>query len=164
MSWIDIPYSTLFIFFVNFCIVLAASFILRVIVNVDRFKEQESEVNSYDRALEDAKKRGDKALLRKLKRQEARIKVLSTSVSRNRLNFIMVTILPFSIASFLLGGIYMDREVVKFPFEFVLFNKSSSFYIWYLLTYFTAYLPLSKVLKTSPSFLQDSEMESNRRK
>ena len=167
MSWFDylsiVPYSTFSIFLVNFCLVITISFIFKLFVNVVSYKEQESEIYYYDRAVDDAKKRNDKALIRKLKRREARMKAISKSVSRDRLISLMVITIPFTITSSLMGTLYIGTEVVIFPFDLALFNKFNSFHIWNTLTYFGIYLPLSRILKTLPA-LTPSYEESYRRK
>jgi len=164
MDWIDylfvLPYSMLFIFCVNVCAVLFGSSIFRLIVDVESLEAQELEVRSYNRSLREAKRKNDREALRRLKRREARIKSMSTSVSRKRLKAVMITVLPFMTLSFLLGILYRGGETALFPFEFVLLNRDTSFSIWYLLTYFTAYLPLSRIFKSSPSLWQDSEVEA----
>lgn len=154
----EVPYSMLFIFFVNILIVFAGSLIFRLMVNIDRLEAQESEVHSYDRSLSEAKRKNDKAILRRLKREEIRMKRISASASKQRMKASMVTILPFAAASIILSIVFVPRitnearDIVSFPFEFVLFNKSYSFSVWYFLTYLTAYLPLSRIFRTSPSF------------
>lgn len=159
MSWVDsllnVPYSTCFIFFFNSLLIIVSSIIVRMTVNLSAFKEKEEEMNNYDKALEDANKRGDKARIRKLKRQEARMKALSKSVSRGRMGITLVMVLPFTLTSFLLGEFYRGQGVVIFPFD-IGFLRSASFYIWHLLTFLAAYLPLTKVLGTSIITTQDS--------
>ncbi len=159
MSWIDtvsvIPYSTFFILLVNLGTVLASSLIFRLMVDIDRLEAQELEVRIYNKALKEVERRGDKAALRKLKRREIRIKQLSAASSRQRLKVIMVTILPFMTISLLLSSLYLNKEVAVFPFELPLL-KEFSFSVWYLLSYFMAYLPLSRIFRTSPGLWQDS--------
>lgn len=129
--------------------------IFRLMVDVDRLEAQELEVRSYNRSLKEIERRGDKALLRKLKRRETRIKQISASASKQRLKVVMVTVLPFMAISFLLSSLYLGKEVALFPFEFAIF-KEFSFSAWYLLSYFTAYLPLSRIFRTSPGLWQDT--------
>jgi len=160
MDWLDylftVPYSMLFIFFVNICIVLAGSLVFRLMIDVNRLEVQEFEVHSHDRSLNEARRRNDKAILRKLKREQIRIKRISASASRQRLRAGMVTILPFAATSVIMSALFVGKNIVLFPFEFVFFNNSYSFSIWYFLTYLTAYLPISRVFRTSPSFWQQS--------
>lgn len=151
MGWIDLiftrPYSALFIFLISVCIVLISALILRCIINIDRLTALESEVRSYNTSLKEAKRRDDRVMLRKLRHQEVRLKQISASVSRQRMKSLMVTFIPFVLLSFVMSILYADKEVVLFPFEFPL---RGSFSIWYMLTYFAAFLPLSKILRTSP--------------
>lgn len=155
MAWQDylfvLPYSTLFIFAVNVCVVIVGSLVFRRMVNTDRLEAQELEVRSYDRSLKEAQRKNDKVIIRKLKREEPRIKRISASVSKQRLKTALVLVLPFSGISFLLSLFYVNKEIVLFPFEFFLFNNEYSFTIWYFLTYLTAYFPISRIFKTSPN-------------
>lgn len=164
MEWFEsffvMPYSTLFTFFINICVVLVGSFIFRMIINVNRLEAQEFEVRSYDRSFKIAKKNNDKSTLRRLKREEVRIKRISASASRQRLRVVIITILPFTVVSIMLSIIYAGKEVALFPFEFLFFNRNFSFSIWYFLTYLTAYLPLSRVFRTSPNLWQSYESKS----
>ena len=148
----QVPYSMLFIFLVNTSIVLIGSLVFRLMVNINRLEAQELEVRGYDRSLSEAKKKNDKAILRRLKREELRIKRISASASKQRMKASMVTILPFAATSILLSLLFAGGDIVSFPFDFVLFSKSYSFTVWYFLTYLTAYLPLSRFFRTSPSF------------
>lgn len=165
MEWLDflftIPYSMLFIFFVNICIVLAGSVIFRLTINIKQLEIQESRVHSYDRSLSEAKRKNDKTVLRKLKREEIRMKRISASASKQRLKASMITILPFTAASIIMIMFYVGKEIVLFPFKFVLFSTSSSFSVWYFLTYLTAYLPLSRVFRTSPRLWHSYEVKSD---
>lgn len=160
LSELPIPYSTLFIFLVNTCVVLIGSLIFRLLIDVDRLEAQEFEVHSYDRSLKEAKRRNDKAALRKMKREEVRIKRISALASKQRLKVVMITVLPFTAVPIFLGSLYAEKKVTLFPFEFLFFNEDSSFPAWYFLTYLAAYLPLSKVFRSSPSFWHGSEEKS----
>ncbi|MFH0896791.1 MAG: EMC3/TMCO1 family protein [Candidatus Bathyarchaeota archaeon] len=160
MSWFDFlfeaPYSLFFIFFVNICVVLAGSLVFRRMININRLEAQESKVQSHNRSLNEAKRRNDEGSLRKLKREQVRIKRISASASKQRMNAGLVTIIPFAAVSLILSVLYSGKDIVFFPFEFVLFSKTYSFSIWYFLTYLTAYLPLSRVFRTTPNFWQKS--------
>ena len=157
MAWSDflleLPYSTLFILLVNIVIVLAGSLVFRLIIDIDRLEAQELETHIYDQSLSDAKRRNDKKALRKLKRENIRMKRISASTSKQRLKASMTMIIPFAMSSILLNILYIGKDVIFFPFQFALFDKSTSFTVWYFLTYLTAYLPISKLFRTSPSFL-----------
>ena len=166
MSWLDflfdVPYSMLFILLVNTCIVLVGSLVFRRMVNIHRLETQEFEVHSHDRNLREAKRKNDQAVLRKLKREEIRIKRISSTVSKQRLKAGTVTILPFAVTSIVFNILYTGRNIVLFPFDFFLFNNKYSFSLWYFLTYLVAYLPLSRIFRTSPSFWQPSSERKSR--
>ena len=166
MAWLDnlfvIPYSALFIFTTNICVAIIGSLVFRRMVNADRLEAQELEVRRYDRSLKEAQRKNDKSIIRKLKREELRIKRISASVSKQRLKAALVLVLPFSGISFLLSLLYVDKEIVLFPFEFFLFNKEFSFTIWYFLTYLTAYFPISKIFKTSANIWSNSVTKSKK--
>ncbi|MFH0748451.1 MAG: EMC3/TMCO1 family protein [Candidatus Bathyarchaeota archaeon] len=160
MAWFDsltvLPYSTLFIFLVNVVVVLLGALIFRLLIDIDRLETQEAEIQSYEKNLKAAKSRNDKAALRKLKREEIRIKTFTASTSKQRLKVVLITILPFTVVSLLLISVYSGKEIVNFPFEFGFFNKDYAYTIWYFLTYFTAYLPLSRIFRSAPSFRPSS--------
>ena len=160
MDWINYlfvsPYSMLFIFLVNILVVIVGSSIFRLVVDVNYLEAREFEVRSYDRNLKEAKQRNDKMVLRRLKREETRIKRLSASASRRRLKAAMITVIPFTLVSILLNILYSGKgPIVSFPFEFSFLRNDFSFSIWYFLTYLTAYLPLSRLLHSSISLWGD---------
>ena len=153
----------LVIYFINICIVLIGSLVFRFTINVNRLEAQESEVRKFERNLKEAKIKTDKASLRKLKREEVRIKRISALASKQRLKVVMITILPFTATTLLLGAHYGGSDIALFPFELPLFSKdylgrtTVPFSVWYFLSYFSAYLPISKVFRSSPSFWQSSD-------
>jgi len=134
---------------------LVSSVIFRLMVDVDRLEAQEFEVRNYNRIVKEAERRGDKELLRKLKRRELRIKQLTSWASKQRFKVIAVTILPFMAVSLLLSSRYLGIEVALFPFD-APFLREFSFSAWYLISYFAAYLPLSRLFRTSQSLWQDA--------
>jgi len=147
---LDVPGSALFIFGVTFSLILVVMIIYRLVTDVRRLQNYELEIRRYTRDLNEAKKRNDKAVLRRLKREEVRFKQFRSYISRQRLKATLVTILPLTVIYFVLSIVYFGKQVATFPFELPLIGKYVPFYIWYLLCYLTMYFPMSRVFGVSP--------------
>ncbi|MEM2093697.1 MAG: EMC3/TMCO1 family protein [Candidatus Bathyarchaeia archaeon] len=144
------PASTLFVLLVSFAACLMSMIVYRYTVDLKRLSEVSEEVRRYNEDLTKAKKSGDKQALRRLKREERRLRQLSSYAQRQRLKATMVTVIPFSIISLMLGLFYSGRAVATLPFE-TPFGKGLNFYTWYMLCYFAIYFPLTRLFGVSMS-------------
>ncbi len=138
------PASALFVFMVSLAVSLASMIVYRYMVDLRRMRMVSQEVRKYNEELNKAKKSGDQAALRRLRREERRLKQLSSYSQKQRLRVTMITVIPFSAISLLFGLLYSGRPVASLPFE-TPFGKELNFYVWYTLCYFTVYFPLTRV-------------------
>ena len=144
------PTSALFIFLVALGISLVSMTVYRYMVDLRRLSTVSQEVRKYNEALKKAQDSGDQVTLRRLRREERRLKQLSGYSQKQRLKVTMVTIIPFSLVSLLLGLLYSGVWVAELPFE-TPFGSQLSFYVWYTLCYFAVYFPLTRVFGVSMS-------------
>ncbi len=142
------PISALFIFLVALGISLVSMMVYRHMVDLGRLRAVSQEVRKYNEALKKAQDSGDQATLRRLRREERRLKQLSGYSQKQRLRVTMVTVIPFSLVSILLGFMYSGVWVAELPFE-TPFGSQLSFYIWYTLCYFAVYFPLTRIFGIS---------------
>lgn len=142
---LDTPSSALFIFATTFGLVLVVMIIYRLVTDVGRLQTCELEVRMYTRDLNEAKKRNDRAMLRRLKREEVRFKQFRSYASKQRLKAPFISIIPFMIVSLILSNVYTRQKVAISPFELPIVGKYLPFSIWYSLCYFAMYFPLSRV-------------------
>ncbi|MDQ1280216.1 MAG: hypothetical protein QG670_1479 [Thermoproteota archaeon] len=149
--FLSIPHSSLFIFSIALVVVLVVMLIYRFATDVKRLQESEFEIRKYTLELNEANRKNDKVALRRLKREEIRLKHFRTYASKQRLKATLITILPLMSIYFLLSITFFGQQVAIFPFEIPLIGGYVPFYIWYLLCYMTMYLPLSRAFGVSPN-------------
>ena len=145
------PNSTVFIFSLALCLVLIVVTINRLTVDIKKLQAFDFEIKTHTHNLNEAKAKNDKTALRKLKRNELRLKQLRSYVSKQRLKASLITMVPVMVIYFLISNVYLGEQVALFPFDFPLFGNSAPFPIWYLLCYLAMFLPLSKFFGVSPS-------------
>lgn len=146
-----LPNSSLFIFVLTFCLVLFVMIVNRMVTDIKKLKTYDLEIKKHTRDLKEAKEINNKTALRKLKREEVRLKQLRAYVSKQRLKATFVTIIPIMAIYVIISFIYYGQPAAIFPFDLPLFGRTIPFSIWYLLCYLTMYLPLSKLFGVSPS-------------
>ena len=133
----------------------------RLVTDVKKLQDYEFEIRKYTRDLNEAKRKNDKVALRRLKREEIRIKHFRNYASRQRLKATTITVLPLMIIYFILNIIYLGQQVATFPIEIPIIGRDVPFYIWYLLCYLTMYLSLSRAFGVSPNLELTSRGKSN---
>jgi uncharacterized membrane protein (DUF106 family) len=138
------PTSALFVLLVALAISLVSMMVYRYMVDLRRLHTVNQEVRKYNEALKKAQNSGDQTVLRRLRREERRLKQLSGYSQKQRLRVTMITIIPFSLVSLLLGLVYSGRSVANLPFE-TPFGSQLNFYVWYTICYFAVYFPLTRV-------------------
>ena len=148
---LDVPSSAIFIFGVAFCLVLLVVTINRLAVDIKKIQAFELEIRKHTNDLNKAKANNDKTALRRLKREELRLKQLRSYVLKQRLNSSFITVIPLMMIYIIINTVYIGKQVATLPFDFPFVGRSAPFPIWYLLCYFTIYLPLSKLFGVSPS-------------
>lgn len=139
------PISTLAVIFVAFGIALASMIIYRLMVDVRKLQSINEEISRYNERMREAQRRGNRAELRHLRREETRVKMLASYSTKQRLRVTLVTVIPFSAVSILLGFLYGMKTIAKLPFSVPVVGVDLSFYLWYTFCYFSAYLPLLRI-------------------
>jgi uncharacterized membrane protein (DUF106 family) len=109
--------------------------------------ELKTKKHTYD--LNEAEKKKDKVAIRRLKRNEIRLKQYRSYIAKQRFKVTIVTIAPIMATYFIMSAIYLGQTVATFPINFPFIGRSAPFPIWYLLCYFTIYMPLSKIFGIS---------------
>jgi len=138
------PYSTLLILIVALSIALSSMVVYRLMVDLKRLQSINEETRRYNDIARQAQRSGDKARIRRARREEMRVKLLTSYATKQRLRVTLVTVVPFALVSFLLGSIFGSSAVAISPID-TPFGREVPFYIWYTICYFASYLPLSKV-------------------
>jgi len=142
------PTATFAVLFIAVGIALASMMVYRLMVDVRKLQSINEEIGRYNERMREAQKRGNRAELRRLRREETRVKMLASYSTKQRLRVTLVTIVPFSAASILLGSFYGMRPIAKLPFNTPI-GTDLSFYLWYTFCYFSAYLPLLRIFGLS---------------
>jgi len=142
------PTSAFLIFLVALGISIVSMMVYRYMVDLRRLRTVSQEVRKYNEVLKKAQNSGDQAMLRRLRREERRLKQLSGYSQKQRLRVTMVTIIPFSLVSLLLGLLYSETFVATLPFK-TPFGSQLNFYVWYTLCYFAVYFPLTRMFGVS---------------
>jgi uncharacterized membrane protein (DUF106 family) len=141
---VDAPYSTLLILIVASSIALSSMIVYRLMVDVKKLQSINEETRRYNDIARQAQRSGDKVKIRRARREEVRVKMLTSYATKQRLRVTLVTVAPFALVSLLLGSIFGSSTVAISPIN-TPFGREIPFYIWYTLCYFASYLPLSKV-------------------
>ena len=138
------PYSTLLILIIASSIALSSMVVYRLMVDLKRLQSIDEETRRYNDIVRQAQRSGDKAKIRRARREEVRVKILSSYATKQRLRVTLVTVAPFALVSLLLGSVFGSDLVAKSPIN-TPFGRDIPFYVWYSICYFASYLPLSRV-------------------
>jgi uncharacterized membrane protein (DUF106 family) len=143
------PHSALFIFSVAFSLVLLVMIINRLVTDVKKIHGYELKTKKHTSDLEEAEKKKDKVALRRLKRNEIKLKQYRSYIAKQRFKVTIITIAPIMATYVIMSAIYLGQTVATFPLHFPIIGQNVAFPIWYLLCYFTIYMPLSKIFGIS---------------
>ena len=138
------PTATLAVLLIAVGIALASMLVYRLMVDVRKLQSINEEISRYNERMREAQRRGNRGELRRLRREETRVRMLASYSTKQRLRVTLVSIIPFSAISILLGLFYGVRPIAKLPFDTPL-GSDLSFYLWYTLCYFSFYLPLARI-------------------
>ncbi|MFQ6076867.1 MAG: EMC3/TMCO1 family protein [Candidatus Bathyarchaeia archaeon] len=142
------PSSTVFVFAVALALSLGAMLVNRLLTDVKQLRAYELEIKEYDNRLSRANSSKDKALLRKLRRAEPRIKMMRSRVSRDKMKVWAVTMVPYFVIYLTLNAVFSDPSVgpvAYSPWLLPFVGREIPFMLWYLICYFAAYTPLSRL-------------------
>lgn len=145
------PSSTVFIFFLVLGLTLIVVTVNRLAVDIKKLQGFELEIRKHASSLNKAKRMNDKAALRRLKREELRLKQLRSYVSKQRLKASFITLIPLIMIYLITSTVYLNVPVAVLPVDFPLIGREVPFPIWYMLCYFAFYFPLSKLFGVSPT-------------
>lgn len=138
------PTSTILILLVSIGISFVSMFVYRLMTDLKKLRSINDEITRYNEKIKEAQRSGKSSEIRRARREEARIKMLASYATKQRLRVTLVTLLPFAAVSLLLGTLYGSRVVARFPFDTPL-GRDLPFYVWYMFSYFAAYLPITRV-------------------
>ena len=147
-SFLEPPVATIVILIVSAGISLASIIVNHLMVDMKKLQSINEDIEKYNEKMREAQRRGNSVELRRLRREEARVKMLASFSTKQRLRVTLVTILPFAAASFLLNSFYGAKPIAKLPFNTPV-GAVLPFYIWYIFCYFTTYLPLTRIFGAS---------------
>lgn len=155
-SLLSIPHSASLILCVCFIISLVSMIVYWLMTDVDKLTTTEVEVKRHNQQLREAEKRNDKAMIRRLKRKDLRMKQLARKSTSQRSKVSLITMIPFTIIYLYLSSTFKGIDVAVFPFELPLIGRYVGdhfvipFSIWYIICYFTSYLVLSRIFRIRP--------------
>ena len=147
---LSLPNSSLFIFILTFCLVLFVMIVNRLVTDIKKLQSYDLEIKKHTSDLKEAKEMNNKTALRRLKREDVRLKQLRAYVSKQRLKVTFITIMPIMAIYVVTSFIYYGQPAAIFPFDLPSIGRVIPFSIWYLLCYLTMYLPLSRLFGISP--------------
>lgn len=149
--YITMPNSTLFILVLSLALGLIMMAANRLLTDVKRLQEYEREVRKYMSSLNDARKRNDKAALKKLKREETKINTMQSYVSKQRLKVTMIFMIPFMLIFTVLNSIFAEVGTVALtPFDFPFIGRNIPFLWWYMICSFAVNFPLYRLFGLTP--------------
>jgi len=144
--FLQVPNSTIFIFSVSFTLNLAMVVANRLVVDVDQLRENDMKIKGYMKELNEAKKRGDRRALKKLRRVEFRMNKLQNLNAKQRSKVSLLFMVPFMIVYLILNAVFLGSNIAKLPFVLPFVGPIElSFAWWYIICHFTLYTILSRL-------------------
>jgi len=148
----DIPFSTIFLFFLSAALSLATSLTSRLLTNREQMTAWNKEIAAWRSDSLKATRTGDKKLLAKVKNQERHIMQLQSKIMMQSMKTSFLWFIPFLLLWYmLLGPLYMNAGAVAYlpwippnsPLPLPLF-------LWYLLCSFMSSTLINKALGVTP--------------
>lgn len=133
----DIPYSTLFMFFLALLISLLTSLTNRLLNNPEKSKAWRKEIAEWNSELRQAKKANDKKTVEKLMKKQKQILQLQSKMTMQSMKVTMIFFVPLILIWQFLSATFTATEgIAYFPgigptLPIPLFNTSVIW--WYLL-------------------------------
>jgi len=128
------PYSTFFTLALASAVSLATTLLNRKFVNREQASAWQREINKWNTEKNLAKKTGDKKLLAKVKKQEARILQLQSKMFSQQMKTSLVTFVPLIIIWQVLIGFFRDTAVARLPGFFGGPPLDIPFFYWYMIS------------------------------
>lgn len=141
-----IPLSTVFVLGIALSLSLGVMLINRLLTDVKQLRAYEREVKEYDNRMSKVKGSKDKALLRRMRRAEPRIKMIRSRVMRDKMKVMAFTMVPYFVIYLTLNAVFSEVGPVAYsPWLLPFVGENIPFMLWYLICYFAAYTPLSRL-------------------
>jgi len=144
--FLQMPYSSIFIFSVSLALNLAMMVAHRLLVDVNQLRENDMNIRKYMGKLKEAEKKGDKRTLKKLRRMEHRITQLQTLNAKQRSKVSFLFMVPLMVIYLILNVVFSGSSVVKLPLAIPFVGSGElPFVWWYFICHFTLYTMLSRL-------------------
>ncbi len=174
------PASTLFIIGLSLSLNLIVQLFNRLLVDQDRRKRSQMEIQKYQALVKKARKTGSKKLQVRVQRRQKYIQKLQSNIAKNQFRPTLYYIIPFLIFFQILNGFYnplgFPRIVAYFPFNIEVFIPSffrgfgfgqyvpgagfgMYFIWWYMIVGFSLSAFMNKIFGTSPPEMEHLEQE-----
>ncbi len=144
--WLIPPRSTVFVFLLAFLINLVSTAFIRLMIDVDRLREKMREVKKFNELKKKAQETGDKKLLIRVKKEEAKVLRTQLEISRMQMTPSLILLPLILVFWWLLLPFFGSMPVVKLPFSIPfldllhggtdLTNDALGFLGWYMLVSF----------------------------
>ncbi len=142
--FLEMPSSTIFILFTSLVLNLTMMFAYRLMVDIDQLRENDMKIREYMRDLNDARKRGDKRAIKRLRRKEPKINKLRTLNAKQRSKVSFLFMIPFMVVYLILNSVFSGIDVVKLPFALPFIGPGGlSFAWWFIICQFAMHTVLS---------------------
>jgi len=139
------PYSTLFTLAVALAVALVTSLLNRKFIDREQTAVWQREINKWNAEKNIAKRTGDKKLLAKVKKQEARILQIQSKMFYQSMKTSLSTFIPLIIIWQILIGFFTWIPVARLPGFFTDQPLDLPFFYWYLICSFFIQTLLSRI-------------------
>lgn len=140
------PYSTFFTLALASTISLVTALLNRKFIDREQTAAWQRELNKWNADKKTAKSTGDKKLLAKVKKQEARMLQLQSKMFSQQMKTTLVTFIPLIIIWQILIGFFQATPVARLPdgiFTGEFFDLP--FFYWYLICSFFIHQVMSRL-------------------
>lgn len=148
---LTIPYSTFFILFLAILLALVTALVQRRFVDIEEVKKFREQMGKLRKEMFEARKRGDKKALAKLRKKQLQLMRESGRVMSQQTKVSLFTMFPFLILFWILYSFFGNTPVafspVPIPYGTVEGTKLT-FWLWYFLVTMAVNLPITRLLKT----------------
>jgi len=164
------PASTIFIFGLSFSLNFLIQLLNRLIVDPERRKRNQLEIQKYQSLVQKARKTGSKKLQLRVNRRQKYIQKLQGNAAKNSMKPMLYYFIPFIIFFQILSGFYtpagIPSIVAYFPFNFEIFipypmrptfgvyvegiGYGMYFIWWYMIVGFSMSTVIGRIFGTNP--------------
>ncbi|MHA2059555.1 MAG: EMC3/TMCO1 family protein [Candidatus Ranarchaeia archaeon] len=173
------PNSAVFIMALSLSLNLVTQLLNRLLIDQDRRKRSQLEIQKHQTLVQKAKKTGSKKLQLRVQRRQKYIQKLQSNMARSQFRPMLYYLVPFFIFFQILNGVYnpggIPTIVAYFPFNIEIFIPSffrlgfgeyvtgfgfgMYFIWWYMIVGFSLSAFMGKIFGTAPPELDTLETE-----